>query len=123
MHTVILATFLEISLATFFQISRPVVWMCGGGILLFVVALWAARTDIARASGLDKIVAFTNLCFAVPLAVFGAGHLLGARFRHAQRALVHAVAIVLGLFRRLCVAGRCLEHRHKNSGALVRHPY
>src|SRR5260221_5202340 len=80
MHTVILAAFLEISLATFFQISRPVVWMCGAGILLFVVALWAARTDIARAGGLDKIVALSNLCFAVPLAVFGAEHLLGARF-------------------------------------------
>src|SRR6266566_8937077 len=67
-------------LATFFEILRPVVWMCGAGILLFVVALWAARTDIARAGGLDKIVALSNLCFAVPLAAFGAEHLLLARF-------------------------------------------
>jgi uncharacterized membrane protein len=54
--------------------------MCGAGILIFLVALWAAKTDIARASGLDKIVAFSNLCFAIPLAVFGALHLWGVAF-------------------------------------------
>ncbi|HTU43629.1 MAG TPA: hypothetical protein VMF91_01105 [Bryobacteraceae bacterium] len=72
MHTIILATFL--------QTSPMAVSMCGAGILLFVIALWAARTDIARAHGLGKIVALSNLCFAVPLAVFGAEHLSGARF-------------------------------------------
>jgi uncharacterized membrane protein len=72
MHTAILATFIGI--------SRTVVSMCGAGILIFLVALWAAKTDIARASGLDKIVAFSNLCFAIPLAVFGALHLWGVAF-------------------------------------------
>src|SRR6202521_5233123 len=72
MHTTILATF--------FEISRTVVSMCSAGILLFLVALWAAKTDIARGGGLDKIVALSNLCFAIPLAVFGAEHLSGARF-------------------------------------------
>src|SRR5260370_17624426 len=72
MHTTILATF--------FEISRAVVSMCSAGILLFPVALWAAKTDIARAGGLDKIVVLSNLCFAIPLAVFGAEHLSGARF-------------------------------------------
>src|SRR5277367_6782923 len=72
MHTIILATF--------FEISRPAVSMCGAGILLLFVALWAAKTDIARASGLDKIVVLSNLCFAIPLAVFGAEHLSGASF-------------------------------------------
>jgi hypothetical protein len=72
MHTTILATFLEI--------SRTVVSMCTAGILLFLVALWAAKTDIARAGGLDKVVVLSNLCFAIPLAVFGAEHLSGARF-------------------------------------------
>ena len=52
--------------------------MCAAGILLFLVALWAAKTDIARARGLDKIVALSNLCFAAPLAVFGALHLATA---------------------------------------------
>jgi uncharacterized membrane protein len=72
MHTILLAAF--------FEISRPAVSMCSAGILAFLVALWAAKTDIARAGGLEKIVALSNLCFAVPLAVFGAEHLSGARF-------------------------------------------
>jgi uncharacterized membrane protein len=65
-------------LAAFFEISRTVVSMCSAGVLLFLVALWAAKTDIARARGLDKIVALSNLCFAAPLAVFGALHLAAA---------------------------------------------
>src|SRR5580700_9091773 len=62
-------------LATFFAISHTPVVMCVAGILVFLIALWAAKNDIAQASGLDKIVALSNLCFAVPLAVFGALHL------------------------------------------------
>src|SRR4029077_12853632 len=67
-------------LAAFFEISRTAVSMCSAGILIFLVALWALKTDIPRASGLDKLVVLSNLCFAVPLAVFGAEHLSGARF-------------------------------------------
>jgi uncharacterized membrane protein YphA (DoxX/SURF4 family) len=65
--------------ATFFAISGTVVSMCSAGIVLVLIALWAAKTDIARARGLDKIVALSNLCFAAPLAVFGALHLAAAR--------------------------------------------
>ncbi len=72
MHTTILATF--------FEFSRTAVSMSSAGILLFLIALWAAKADIARALGLDKIVILSNLCFAIPLAVFGAQHLSGARF-------------------------------------------
>jgi len=53
--------------------------MCGAGIGLFLIALWVARKDISRARGLDKVVALSNLCFAAPLAVFGAEHLSEAR--------------------------------------------
>ena len=67
-------------LGAFLLISRTVVSMCTAGILLFLVALWAAKTDIVRARGLDKIVALSNLCFAVPLAVFAALHLSGVDF-------------------------------------------
>jgi uncharacterized membrane protein len=70
MHTTILAAF--------FEFSRTTVSMCSAGILLFLIALWAAKADIARARGLDKIVALSNLCFAIPLAVFGALHLAAA---------------------------------------------
>jgi putative oxidoreductase len=65
-------------LATFFETSRTVVSMCTAGILVFIIALWAAKDDIARARGLDKVVALSNLCFAAPLAVFGALHLAAA---------------------------------------------
>jgi len=67
-------------LAAFFVMSRTVVSMCSAGILLSLIALWAAKTDMARARGLDKIVALSNLCFAIPLAVFGALHLSGVEF-------------------------------------------
>jgi uncharacterized membrane protein len=72
MHTAILAVFV--------LISRTVVSMCTAGVLLFLVAFWAAKPDIARARGLDKIVALSNLCFAAPLAVFGALHLSAVEF-------------------------------------------
>jgi uncharacterized membrane protein len=54
--------------------------MSVAGAVLFVVAAWAAKNDVARARGLDKIVALSNLCFAIPLAVFGALHLSAAPF-------------------------------------------
>jgi len=70
----------SITLAAFFEFSRTAVSMCAAGFLLFLIALWATRAEIARARGLDKIVASSNLCFAVPLAVFGALHLSGVDF-------------------------------------------
>jgi uncharacterized membrane protein YphA (DoxX/SURF4 family) len=80
MHTNILASILASIVAKFIAISPVALAMCGAGILVFLVALWAARTDIARARGLDKVVALSNLCFAVPLAVFGALHLVQVDF-------------------------------------------
>ena len=62
-------------LAAFFEFSSPAFWMSAAGLVLFVIGLLAAKNDIARARGLDRIVALTNLCFAIPLAVFGAEHL------------------------------------------------
>jgi uncharacterized membrane protein len=67
-------------LATFFATSRTVLAMCSAGVLLFLIALWVSKTDIARAYRLDKFVALTNLCFAIPLAVFGALHLANVAF-------------------------------------------
>jgi len=62
------------SLAAFFEFSSTAVWMSAAGLALLVIGLFAARNDIAQARGLDRIVALTNLCFAIPLAVFGAEH-------------------------------------------------
>ncbi|HEY1649766.1 MAG TPA: hypothetical protein VGF96_17415 [Terracidiphilus sp.] len=80
MHTNILASILASIPAKLTAISPVALAMCGAGILVFLVALWAARADIARARGLDKVVALGNLCFAVPLAVFGALHLAEVDF-------------------------------------------
>jgi len=58
----------------FFKAMQPIIWMSAAGLALLVIGLWAARNDIAQAHGLNRIVALTNLCFAIPLAVFGAEH-------------------------------------------------
>ena len=69
-----------IILAVFFEFSRTAFSMSAAGVALLVVGLLAAKNEIAQARGLDKIVALTNLCFAIPLAVFGAEHLSAGKF-------------------------------------------
>jgi hypothetical protein len=66
-------------LAMFLVFSRTATSMCVAGIIFFLIALWVAKSDIARASGLDKVVVLGNLCFAIPLAVFGAEHFAAAQ--------------------------------------------
>ena len=68
------------TLATVFEMSPTVVAMCSAGIALFLIGVLAAKNEIAEARSLDKIVALGNVCFAIPLAVFGALHLFGPRF-------------------------------------------
>lgn len=67
-------------LAVFFEAATTAVGMCAAGLALFLIGILAAKNDIAQARGLDKIVALGNVCFAVPLAVFGALHLFGPQF-------------------------------------------
>ena len=62
-------------LAAFFAFFGPAFWMSTAGLVLLVIGLLAAKNNIAQARGLNRIVALTNLCFAIPLAVFGAEHL------------------------------------------------
>jgi len=52
--------------------------MSAAGLAVLVIGLLAAKNDIVQACGIDKVVALTHLCFAVPLAAFGAEHLSGA---------------------------------------------
>src|SRR6478609_4782661 len=67
-------------LAMFFATSHTAVAMCSAGIVVFLIGAWAAKKQVAGARGLDKIVALANLCYAVPLAVFGMLHLFGPDF-------------------------------------------
>jgi uncharacterized membrane protein len=46
-------------------------------IALLVIGGVCARRDVAEARGLEKLVALSNVFFAMPLAVFGAEHLSG----------------------------------------------
>lgn len=62
------------TLPALFVPSGPATWMSVAGVVLLVIGLFAARSDFVQARGLDRIVALTNLCFAVPLAMFGAEH-------------------------------------------------
>ena len=57
-----------------------VVAMCSAAIALFLIGIIAAKTEIAEARGLERIVALRYVCFAIPLAVFGALHIFGAQF-------------------------------------------
>jgi uncharacterized membrane protein len=68
------------TLAAIFGISPTVTAMCFAGIMLFLIGTVAARNDLARARGLDKIVALSNLCVSIPVAIFGTLHFSGARF-------------------------------------------
>jgi uncharacterized membrane protein len=62
-----------------FEISPIVISTCSAGIVLFLIGVLGAHRDFAEARGLDRIVALGNLCFAAPLAVFGAEHLSAAQ--------------------------------------------
>lgn len=62
-------------LAVFLAFPGTVLSMSAAGLALFGIGLFAARNDIAQSRGVDKIVALTHLCLAIPLAVFGAEHL------------------------------------------------
>jgi uncharacterized membrane protein YphA (DoxX/SURF4 family) len=62
-----------------FEFSRTAFSMSLAAIVVFLVGLWAAKSHLAQARGLDKVVALSNLCFAIPLAAFGALHLAAAQ--------------------------------------------
>lgn len=54
--------------------------MCGAGVLVALVGARRALKEAATVTGLEKLLAFTNLCVAIPLAIFGALHLFGPQF-------------------------------------------
>jgi uncharacterized membrane protein len=66
-------------LVMFLEVSPTAVAMCCAGAAVFVIGAWASKSTMTGARGLDKIAVLSNLCFAIPLAVFGALHLFSAQ--------------------------------------------
>jgi uncharacterized membrane protein len=66
-------------LAVFLGFPGTAFWMSAAGLTLLVIGLLAAKNDIAEARGIDKVVALNYVCFALPLAVFGAEHFSPAK--------------------------------------------
>jgi uncharacterized membrane protein len=91
------------TLAAFFEFSSTAFWMSVAGVAVLAIGLFAAKKDIAQARGLDRIVALTNLCFAIALAVFGAEHFcLGSsmlalvpRYMPARLSWIYVVGVAL----------------------------
>ena len=80
----------------FFEFSRTVFSMCTGGIVLFLIGLWAAWADLMRVRPLDKVLALGDLCFAMPLAVFGALLIFRRSGPLCHGSLIYALEIVFG---------------------------
>jgi len=53
--------------------------MSAAAIVLLLIGLWALKPVFAKVRGLEKVAALANLCFSIPLAVFGAEHFSAAR--------------------------------------------
>ena len=76
MHPTILGTFPGLLIL---EISHTVVATYTAGIVLLATGALAARSDIAQARGLDRVVALGNLFFALPLAVFAMEHFFSSQ--------------------------------------------
>jgi uncharacterized membrane protein len=59
--------------------SRLIFWLWFAGLLTLVSGLFAGRKSFSAAAGLDRVIAFGPIFFAVPLVVFGAEHLTNSR--------------------------------------------
>jgi uncharacterized membrane protein len=66
-------------IALFLALARAALSMSAAGVALLAIGLLTAKNDIAQARGIGKVVAVTYVCFAIPLAVFGAEHLSSQR--------------------------------------------
>ena len=64
-----------------FSIPASVFWPYFAGAAILVIGLATSiKNRIGQASGLDKFILFSPLCFAIAMAIFGADHLFWAYF-------------------------------------------
>jgi uncharacterized membrane protein len=60
--------------------SQFIIAPCLTGITILLLGWWTVRKDLAAAKGWTGLVLIGPACFAAPLALFGAEHLVGAQF-------------------------------------------
>lgn len=63
--------------AVLLEFSNTAFAMSAAALALLLIGLLFAKNEVVQGRGIDKVVALTHLCFALPLAVFGAEHLSG----------------------------------------------
>ncbi|HEY6330316.1 MAG TPA: hypothetical protein VI756_13340 [Blastocatellia bacterium] len=64
-----------------FSIDPSVFWPYAAGAMILLIGLPVVLMGAARrAHGIDKLVAFGPLLFAIPMAIFGGDHFVGAKF-------------------------------------------
>ncbi len=57
-----------------FGLSKIAFWIYFCASLLFIIGLIKIRKELPQEHGVDKIMPFGRLCFAIPMAVFGTEH-------------------------------------------------
>ena len=60
--------------------SPTAIAMCSAGLLVLLIGVWKRKEEVAASRALERVVALVGVCFAIPLAVFGALHLFGPDF-------------------------------------------
>ena len=61
-------------------LSTTAIAMCSAAIVVLLIGGWSSKAKIGAARGVERVVALNNVCFAIPLAVFGALHLFAPDF-------------------------------------------
>jgi uncharacterized membrane protein len=60
--------------------SPVIFWPCLAGVIVLAIGFVTARKELSSAAGLEKLIVLGPAFFAAPLAVFGAEHLVSAKF-------------------------------------------
>src|SRR5579872_2146739 len=64
-----------------FAISGPILSLYAAGVAILIIGLiMILRNDVPQARGLEKLIPFGRIFFAVPLAAFGVEHFIFANF-------------------------------------------
>ena len=59
--------------------SRIIIAPCLTGIVILLLGLWSVKKHLAAAKGMEWLVLIGPACFAAPLALFGAEHLVASQ--------------------------------------------